>query len=219
MNQFTLLQSIIIQAIPLLFAITVHEVAHGWVAKLLGDRTAYMLGRLTLNPVKHIDPIGTLLVPGILIMMHAPFLFGWAKPVPVSSRNLKNPRRDMALVAIAGPGANLLMAFLWAFVAKLTLLISADPTSLIPAIFIYMGYVGVTVNLVLMILNSLPIPPLDGSRVLASFVSLRVEAILHRMEVYGFLILVTLLATGVLGRVIYPMYQASFDLITGLFGL
>ena len=160
---FSLGQKIILWVIPLLFAITVHETAHGWIASKCGDPTAKLLGRLTLNPLKHIDPIGTIIVPAILFSLGG-FIFGWAKPVPITWQNLKNPRRDMALVAAAGPLANLMMAFLWAGIAKIAMGFDNDPV-------IYMAQIGISINLVLMLLNLLPIPPLDGSRVVASFLS------------------------------------------------
>ena len=142
----------------------VHEVAHGWVASLFGDQTARLSGRLTLNPLKHIDPVGTIIVP-ILLLLFSNFIFGWAKPVPVDARNMKNPRRDMALVALAGPLSNFLMALLWAAVAKIGILSSSDMDSwFVP--LVYMGEAGIMINIVLGVLNCLPIPPLDGGRVL-----------------------------------------------------
>jgi len=217
MNDFSLIQKIAVWAIPLLFAITVHEVAHGWVANRLGDPTAKMLGRLTLNPAKHIDPVGTIIVPGILLALGG-FVFGWAKPVPVTWENLKNPKRDMALVAIAGPITNLLMALGWAFIAKIAILTVANIG--FPAkILFFMSRAGIIINLVLMILNLLPIPPLDGSRVLASIVPKRMEYSLYLIEPYGFFILVALLATGILAKVIGPPIFFLFYAIANLFGL
>lgn len=202
MSGLTLPQYVAIALLPLLFAITLHEVAHGWVAKYLGDPTAQRLGRLTLNPIKHIDPIGTLLVPGLLLMVGG-VIFGWAKPVPVTWENLRHPKRDMALVAIAGPGANLLMALLWAAIAKLgtvlpeTLAWASSP-------MIYMGHFGIVINAVLMVLNLLPLPPLDGGRVAVGVLPDRVGWQLGRIEPYGFFILLGLLLTGVLGKIIGP---------------
>ncbi|MBT3336198.1 MAG: site-2 protease family protein, partial [Methylococcales bacterium] len=164
MDELTLAQRIVVWVIPVVFAITVHEVAHGWVAKLRGDNTASMLGRLTLNPVKHIDWIGTVLVPGILILSFTGFIFGWAKPVPVNDKNLANPRVDMALVAVAGPVANVLMALLWAGIARIGVSVEVESIS---SPLIYMGIAGVSINLVLALINLIPVPPLDGSRVLA----------------------------------------------------
>jgi len=217
MNDFTLIQKIAVWAIPLIFAITVHEVAHGWVANRLGDPTAKMLGRLTLNPAKHIDPVGTIIVPGILLALGG-FVFGWAKPVPVTWENLKNPKRDMALVAMAGPLTNLLMALGWALIAKIA--VFTVPHIGFPAkILFFMSRAGIIINLVLMILNLLPVPPLDGSRVLASVVPKRLEYSLYLIEPYGFFILVGLLATGILGRVIGPPIFFLFYAIANVFGL
>jgi Zn-dependent protease len=199
----TLVQTVAVLALPLLFAITVHEVAHGWVARRLGDPTAMMLGRLTLNPIKHIDPLGTLLIPALLLVMHAPFLFGWAKPVPVTWQNLRNPKRDMALVAVAGPGANLAMALLWALVAKLGLVLAPAIGGLaLPMVL--MGKVGITFNLVLMVLNLLPLPPLDGGRVLVGLLPGPLAWKVSRIEPYGFPILLVLLMTGGLAYLIVP---------------
>jgi Zn-dependent protease len=164
MEKLSTVQFAAIAILPLLFGITLHEVAHGWVAKFLGDKTALMMGRLTLNPLKHIDPLGTIIVPG-LMMLAGGAIFGWAKPVPVTWQNLRNPKRDMALVALAGPMANLGMAFLWALIARLGILLS--PVSSWASVpMILMGKVGIVLNLVLMILNLLPLPPLDGGKVL-----------------------------------------------------
>lgn len=201
MNELNLMQRIAIWALPVLFAITVHEVAHGWMARRLGDPTAMMLGRLTLNPIKHIDPVGTILVPGLLLLFGG-FVFGWAKPVPVTWENLKHPKRDMALVAVAGPLANLLMAFLWATVAKVGFLLG-DSFAWAALPMMYMGGAGVAINIVLMVLNLLPVPPLDGGRVLAGVLPGPMAWQLGRLEPYGFLILLVLLATGLLGSILH----------------
>lgn len=178
---------VLTMGIPLIFAITLHEAAHGFIAKLRGDNTAYNSGRVTLNPVPHIDPIGTLLIPGLMLLSSAtvgmPFIFGWAKPVPVDYRNLKNPRVDSALVALAGPVANLLMAVIWAIVFT--------QVSFHPFIKSMAGY-GVIINIVLMILNLLPIPPLDGSRIVTSFLSPTAAYKYNQYERYGFIILLAL---------------------------
>lgn len=208
---FSLGQKVILWIIPLLFAITVHETAHGWVASKCGDPTAKLLGRLTLNPLKHIDPIGTIIVPAILFSLGG-FVFGWAKPVPVTWQNLKNPRRDMAFVAVAGPLANLMMALLWVVIAKI-----AEGFNTIP--IIYMAQVGISINLVLMLLNLLPIPPLDGSRVVASFLSPAMAYQFNKLEIYGFLILVLLLASGILGRILGPLLQGLLSVFFSFFGL
>jgi Zn-dependent protease len=192
--------------IPVLFAITVHEVAHGYVARRLGDRTAQMMGRLTLNPLKHIDPVGTLLVPALLFFAGG-FLMGWAKPVPVAIRNLRRPRRDMALVAIAGPGANLLMALGWAVVARLAVVyhhaVGGDSGSA-PFFIVCAGVAGIVINVVLMLLNLLPIPPLDGGRVLAGVVPRRYAYWLDRFEPFGLALVVVLLVSGALAWVLGP---------------
>ena len=159
-NIVNVLQLLSVAAIPLLFAITVHEAAHGWMASRLGDRTAEMLGRVTLNPAKHIDPVGTIVVP-ILMLLMSGFIFGWAKPVPVNSRNMRNPKRDMVPVALAGPGANLLMALCWTLLFHLAA--AAAPALGVSAIFfLKMAQIGVFFNMLLMTFNLLPILPLDG---------------------------------------------------------
>lgn len=198
---FNLLQTVFLYAIPLLFAITLHEVAHGWVANSLGDSTARMLGRLSINPLKHIDPIGTILVPAITLYFTG-FIFGWAKPVPVNWSNLRNQRRDMALVALAGPMSNFAMAIIWAVIAKLALLLGA--TSRFVEVMATMGIIGIQVNLFLMVLNLIPIPPLDGSRVITAFLSGKLAYMLQRYEQIGFIILLVLLTTGALSVVLLP---------------
>lgn len=211
MEELTAAQRIAIWALPVLFAITVHEVAHGWVASRLGDPTARMLGRLTLNPVKHIDPVGTLLVPGILLLLGG-VIFGWAKPVPVTTENLRRPRRDMAIVAAAGPVANMVMAVFWGLVVKIGFVIG-DAMSWIAQPLIYMGGAGITVNVVLAVLNLLPLPPLDGGRVLAGLLPGRLSTRVDRLEPYGFLIILTLLATGTLGYILGPPIGALQKII------
>lgn len=205
MEQFTLIQQMAIWALPVLFAVTVHEVAHGWVAHRLGDPTAMMLGRLTLNPIKHIDPVGTILVPMILLMLGG-FIFGWAKPVPVTPENLRNPKRDMAIVAAAGPLSNLIMAVLWMLLMKLAYSLGGDLRWVAEPLW-FMGIAGVSINIVLMVLNLLPLPPLDGGRVLAGILPGPQAYQLSRIEPYGMLILVTLLATGLLGQILDPPIQ------------
>lgn len=218
MDQFSLIQKIILYAIPIIFAITVHETAHGWVASKLGDQTAKLLGRLTLNPIKHIDPIGTVIVPVILLMLGG-FIFGWAKPVPVTWQNLKNPKRDMAFVALAGPAANLLMVLIWAGIAKLAaMLVNAGFVQLGLPIY-YMGAIGIFFNVILIVLNLLPIPPLDGSRVVLSLLKGKYAYYYLRIESYGFLILLALLALGVLDKIINPLVFQLQALISSLFGL
>lgn len=219
MDDLNVMQRIAVCALPVLFAITVHEVAHGWIALRLGDKTAMMLGRLTLNPIKHIDPVGTILLPGIMLAIGTGFIFGWAKPVPVTWENLRHPKRDMALVAVAGPLANLLMALIWAFVMKLGYTLVAPSAAWIAHPLIYMGEVGVSINIVLMVLNLLPIPPLDGSRVITSVLPDRMVGKFNRIENYGFLILLLLLATGVLEIIMRPLVFGFEAYLYRLFGL
>lgn len=222
MGELTLAQQIAAAILPILFAITVHEVAHGWVAKYLGDPTAQRLGRLTLNPVKHIDPVGTLLVPGVLLVLGAisgrPFIFGWAKPVPVTWENLRHPKRDMAIVAVAGPAANLLMALFWACLQKAATLLPASAAwAAVP--LIYMGDWGVGINIVLMVLNLLPLPPLDGGRVAVGLLPNRLGWQLSRVEPYGFFILLALVATGTLSMILAPPVMYLERLVIRIVGL
>jgi Zn-dependent protease len=191
MSGLSTYQLIAVSILPLLFAITVHEVAHGWMAKRLGDPTAQRLGRLTLNPLKHIDPMGTVVVP--LIMLFATgFVFGWAKPVPVTYENLRHPKRDMAIVAIAGPGSNLLMAVLWAFVAKIATLLPGGEVTQVSEFIFNMGVLGVSINIVLMLLNLIPLPPLDGGRVAVGLLPGPLAWKFSRIEPYGFFIIIGL---------------------------
>ncbi len=208
---------IVAGAIPVLFAITLHEVAHGWVANQLGDSTAKMLGRLTVNPLKHIDPIGTVALPlGMLLMsmltVGQPFAFGWAKPIPVNTRNLSHPRRDMAIVAVAGPLANLLMALFW--VLMIPVFLTVIPDANIADGFVTMAQIGLVFNLVLLVLNLLPLPPLDGGRVLAGLVPRNVADVLDKIEPYGFPILIVLLLMGVLDQIIGPIIGTLYRLLT-----
>lgn len=212
----SLVQKIAIWALPVLFAITLHEVAHGWAARALGDRTAEMLGRLSLNPLKHVDPMGTVVVPAVLLALGG-FLFGWAKPVPVGVRNLRHPRRDMALVAIAGPLANAVMAIAWGLLLKVALAMNVEQGAWMG--IRYMAMAGIMINLVLMVLNLLPIPPLDGGRVLTGLLPENAARVLDRIEPYGLVILVALMATGVLSQLMaWPMALAQWGLFS-LLGL
>ncbi|MCU7917116.1 MAG: site-2 protease family protein [Candidatus Thiodiazotropha sp. (ex Dulcina madagascariensis)] len=203
MHGLSLIQKLAIFVIPMIFAITVHEAAHGWMAKRLGDKTAEMLGRVTLNPIKHIDPIGTILVPlGVYLMTG--FMFGWAKPVPVNWNNLRHPKRDMGLVALAGPGANLMMALIWAILVYVGAM-SLEHFDWFGLPLLLMGVAGVLINAVLMALNLMPIPPLDGGRVVYSLLPPKQAQAYSRLEAYGLFIVVILLATGLLGVILWPV--------------
>jgi len=214
-DEFSLVQKIIIWALPVILAITVHEVAHGWAALQLGDRTAQMMGRLTLNPIKHVDPIGTLVVPGVMLMISG-MMFGWAKPVPITYQNLRSPKRDMAWVALAGPVANLTMAAMWAMIIKLGLLLIQSGVSIGPPM-VYMAVAGVLINTMMMIFNLLPLPPLDGGRVLVSFLPGPLAWKVERIEPYGIFILVGLLYLGLGQYVLWPLINSFFNLLGLLF--
>ena len=218
MDELTLIQRIVVWVLPVIFAITVHEVAHGWVAKKYGDNTAFNLGRLTLNPLKHIDLFGTIILPGLLLVTGTGFIFGWAKPVPVDPRNFKRPLQDMAFVALAGPVSNLLMAVFWALIARLGVLIGAGNEALSHPL-IYSGVAGISINLVLALINLLPIPPLDGSRILTGILPNYWAWQYNRLERYGFIILLLLLYTKILNVMLeYPLFiaQKVFFTIAGL---
>ena len=202
--------------LKILFAITVHEAAHGWMAKRLGDRTAEMMGRVTLNPLKHIDPIGTILVP-LLVFFMSGFVFGWAKPVPVDWRNFKHPKQDMAWVAVAGPASNLLMALAWALAARIALGLPADNWIALPLLF--MGVAGIFINTILMVLNLLPLPPLDGGRVVTGLLPAPYAYQFARIEPYGFFILVALLVTGVLSIVMWPVVKLFLQMMASVAGM
>ncbi|OQW38714.1 MAG: peptidase M50 [Proteobacteria bacterium SG_bin4] len=202
-----IIQGIAIYALPVILAITMHEAAHGYIAKKFGDLTAFNAGRISLNPARHIDLVGTILVPMTLFILSkltigAGFLFGWAKPVPVNFANLRHPKRDMLWVAAAGPGANLLMAFFWALMIKLALLM---PESIYAKPLALMGIAGIEINVILMVLNLLPLPPLDGGRMAVSLLPHRLAYQFSRIEPYGFMILLLLLFSGVLGALIGPV--------------
>ena len=198
-----IMQGLAVGAIPVLFAITLHEVAHGMAARHFGDRTAEMLGRLSLNPVKHIDPMGTIVVPAILFMMGG-VLFGWAKPVPVAFGNLRNPKRDMIFVALAGPAANILMGIVWALILKLVFLFGAQE-AIAGEFLISMCRIGILINTLLAAFNLLPIPPLDGGRVLRGLVSESIGYYLDRIEPFGLIILVLLMVSGLLWVLVSPL--------------
>jgi len=214
MAELSLLEKIIVWAIPVVFAITVHEVAHGWVANYLGDPTAKSLGRLTLNPIKHIDPIGTVVLPLILVYLGG-FIFGWAKPVPVTWQNLRSPRRDMAIVAAAGPVANLIMMILWAVLAKVLLTIDQTPGPLLQFVLV-MCSIGIIINIILMVLNLLPLLPLDGGRVVTSLLPPRLAVLYSRLEPFGLIVILVLLVTGVLANILMPVVSALEAVIYNL---
>jgi len=219
--ELDLVQTIAIYALPVVFAITLHEAAHGYVAKHFGDLTAYAEGRVSLNPLRHIDPVGTVALPLILLAVSKLFggagiLFGWAKPVPVNFANLRHPKRDMMWVAAAGPLSNLAMALGWTLVTKLGLSIEGSYFALPLAL---MGAAGVFVNIIIMVLNLLPLPPLDGGRILVSLLPHRLALRVARIEPYGFLILLLLIFTGALGIVIWPAIGALMLSLSAIFGL
>ena len=214
MYELSLVEKIVVAAVPIIFAITVHEVAHGWVANKLGDPTAKLAGRLTLNPVRHIDPVGTIAVPLIMIAL-TPFAFGWAKPVPVDWRNLKQPRRDMALVAAAGPGANLIMLALWTLLLSV-LFATGNSFSYMSTLLIEMAKVGIIINIVLIALNLLPLPPLDGSRIVTAFLSPAAAQKYNVLERWGLPILVVLIFTGVLGKILHPLIGFMLSIVNTL---
>lgn len=206
-----LLTNIIIWAPPVLLAVTLHEVGHGYMAYRHGDPTAKQLGRLTLNPIKHVDLVGTVIVP-IAMMILTPFVFGWAKPVPINPARLQNPRRDMVYVAIAGPGANIIMAICWALVFKIASPAFGEPTAS-QAVLAQMAQVGIMINFLLAAFNILPIPPLDGSRVVMTFLSPQLARPYARLEQYGMLIIVVLMMSGILWKVLTPMLNWLYRML------
>ncbi len=212
-----LIQTIALAALPVLFAITLHEAAHGYAARHFGDPTAWQLGRISLNPARHIDPIGTILIPAaILLFSGGSFLFGYAKPVPVDFGRLKNPKRDMLWVALAGPAANLFMACCWALLLKLAWEL---PSNVFTLPLTRMSEIGIVVNCVLMALNLLPLPPLDGGRIAVSLLPHPLAWRYARIEPWGFPILLLLLFTGILSQVMTPLVIFAARLIESIFGL
>ena len=212
-----LIQGIAVAALPVILAITLHEAAHGYAARHFGDPTAWMEGRITANPLKHIDPVGTIVVPLLILLVSTGgFLFGWAKPVPVNFGNLRNPKRDMFWVAAAGPGANLAMALFWAAILKMAWLMPENYFSLPMA---HMAKVGVGINISLMVLNLLPLPPLDGGRIAVSLLPHRLAWKFAQLERWGFPILLVLLFTGILGAVLLPVVAVVTVLIEMIFQL
>ena len=210
--ELTVIQKVTVYALPIIFAITVHEAAHGYAAKYFGDLTAYNQNRISLNPLRHIDPIGTILLPALTVLLGG-VLFGWAKPVPVNFMNLRHPKKDMLWVAAAGPFSNLIMAIFW------TILFGRSayfPESM--SLFIQqMGIAGISINLSLMVLNLIPLPPLDGGRIAVSLLPNHLAYKYAQIERYGFLILIILLMTHILDLIIFPLIQISQSLILWIF--
>lgn len=205
-----IVQTVAIYALPVLFAITVHEAAHGYAARHFGDDTAWKLGRITLNPIKHIDPVGTIAMPLILYFATSgAFLFGYAKPVPVQFGRLRNPKRDMVWVALAGPGANLVQAIGWTLALYLMVFFGVDER-----FFLEMGRTGVLVNLVMFAFNLFPVPPLDGGRILVGLLPWKQAVMVSRIEPWGFFIVMALVIMGVIGSLwMYPLMGLTNSLI------
>jgi Zn-dependent protease len=216
MDIAAIIQTIAISALPVIFAITLHEAAHGYTARHFGDPTAWQAGRISLNPLRHIDPFGTVLLPIVLFAINSPFLFGWAKPVPVNFGRLRSPKRDMLWVAAAGPAVNLLMALGWGLLLKLDTLIPINAYSLPLA---KMCEIGISINLSLMVLNLLPLPPLDGGRIAVSLLPYSLAVQFARIERWGFVILLALMYFGVLNYVLWPIVALFKNLIILLFQL
>lgn len=213
MDISSIIQTMTVYAIPLILAITIHESAHGYVAKLCGDNTAYVLGRLTLNPLKHIDLVGTILVPGALLILSAVtgmsgIIFGWAKPVPINFRRLRNPKTDMIWVAVAGPGSNLIQAVIWGLLLKILVTMGFHEE-----FFINMCVAGIGVNLVLMALNLIPIPPLDGGRIVSGLLPAGMAWQYSRIEPYGMYILFALILTGTLSFFMRPFMKLGYAVV------
>lgn len=218
MEHLTLIQKICIWLLPVLFAITMHEVAHGYIASKLGDRTAFILGRISFNPLKHIDLVGSIVVPLMLLVSGSGVIFGWAKPVPINPANFSHLRRDMVLVALAGPAANLFMAIFWASITKIGMVcLQHDLGWLLP--FVYMGQAGMVINCVFMVLNLLPLPPLDGWQLVVGFMPKAFVRQLNLISPISFLILSSLIIFGLVGHVINPLVVMLCNLLAAVFGI
>ncbi|WP_324780879.1 site-2 protease family protein [Thiobacillus sedimenti] len=219
--ELTLIQKIAVFALPVIFAITLHEAAHGYVARYFGDMTAAAAGRISANPLKHIDPVGTILVPLVILLTSkllggGAILFGWAKPVPVNFGRLRRPKQDMLWVAAAGPGVNLVMAVFWALMIQLGHALGSGFAS---APLMLMGAAGVFINVILMALNLIPLPPLDGGRIAVSLLPVKQAMQFARLEPYGLFILLGLMFTGILGIILWPLISLFIGLTALLTGL
>jgi len=219
MNVNAIIQLAAVCAIPLIFAITMHEAAHAYAAKRLGDGTAWALGRVTLNPAKHIDPVGTIALPLLMLMMSAlaggaGFIFGWAKPVPINFRALRNPKRDMVWVALAGPGCNLLQAVVWALLLKLLIVVGVEEE-----FFLRMAVWGININIFLMAFNLIPIPPLDGGRVAVGLLPWSIGRYLDRLEPYGMWIVIAACFLGGASFLVYPLVAAGRAVVSFVLGI
>ncbi len=213
----TTIQKITIWILPVLFAVSLHEAAHAWMADRKGDSTARMLGRLTFNPLKHVDPIGTILVPAVMIYFTG-YAFGWAKPVPVNASNLRNPKKDMMWVAMAGPASNFIMALIWAALLHLSVMF-IDSRSSVSLFLLLMPVAGITINVILGVLNLLPIPPLDGGRIMNGMLSPRASMQYSKIEPYGFFIIIGLMVSGILATIIFPVIGWVLTVLSAISGL
>lgn len=219
--ELTLIQKIAVFALPVIFAITLHEAAHGYVARFFGDMTAAAQGRITANPLKHIDPVGTILVPLLILLTSkllggGAILFGWAKPVPVNFGRLRRPKQDMLWVALAGPGMNFVMAVFWALMIQLAFVLQSE---FLTKPMAYMGAAGVFINVILMALNLIPLPPLDGGRIAVSLLPVKQAILFSRLEPYGLFILLGLMFTGILGIILWPLINLFIGLTAVVTGL
>lgn len=217
MDNYSIEQLILTGILPVLFAITMHEVAHGWMARLLGDDTAERQGRLSFNPLHHVDPLGTIILPGLMLAMKTGFMFGWAKPVPVTASRLRNPRKGMMLVAIAGPASNILMALFWALVARAAGFLDESSPYLEPLML--MSQIGIMFNILMAVFNMIPLPPLDGGRLVLEMLPYNAAQKFSRLEPYGFFILIGLMFTGILNVFITIPMHLLRGIMMGIAGL